>query len=340
MQIFDGDHTYLIDPVSDTLNISAIFPVLEDPNILKVTFSFSEDLRLLHSIGCFPKNIYDLQIASSLLNFPPGSLATLLGKVMGISLSKSSQQSNWFKRPLTEKQKDYAVEDVLYLLDLYSIIHQQIIEQNLEDWIEQENSVFESENHEDVNHNEVLKEKFKGEMTEYEWHLFSKLMYFREELAKQSDRPAYHISDRDTLQQIAENPARVEQWMTITSNHRSTRTQHVFNNLKETLQQAIKEAEELALSKTKRASKRLSKEKYLELKALEQKVAYAKEHVFGPIQRKIEEEFGEFTKTFVLSNRMIKDVVSGTQTQLLPYKRALFLRYANEENLDITNYLN
>lgn len=339
MQIFDGETTYLIDPLPEEIDISPIYPVLENPEIRKVTFSFGEDLRLLHLLGCFPKNIYDLQLASALLNFPPGSLATLLDKVMGVSLSKSSQQSNWCKRPLTTKQKDYAVEDVLYLLDLYEIIHAEIEKKGMIEWMDQENSIFETENHEDVNPNEFLKEKYKGDMTEFEWHLFTALMNFRENLAKQADRPAYHIADRGTLQAIAENPAKVENWMRIPSNHRSTKNEAVLQQLRELIAEAENKAKELGLSTTKKASTRLSKEQFMAMKALESKVRFAKQTVFGPIQKKLESEFGEFTKTFILSNRLIKDLVSGNTQQLLPYKRALFFRYAEEENLDLTTYL-
>ena len=340
MQIFDGDNTYLIDPVPEEQDISLIFPVLENPNIQKVTFSFSEDLRLLHLLGCFPKNIYDLQLASSLLNFPPGSLATLLETVMSISLTKSSQQSNWCKRPLTEKQLDYAVEDVLYLLDLHTIIQKEIENKGFEEWIVQEHSLFESENHANANHNEVLKEKYKGDMTEFEWHIFSKLMHFREELAKNADRPPYHISNRDTLQKIAEDPEYLSEWNNIASNHRSTKKENIVQELNSTLEAAIKEATELNLSTTKKASKRLSKEEYLEVKALEQKFRYAKQNIFGPIQKRIEADYGEFTKTFMLSNRLIKDIVNGNHDSLLPYKKELFLKYAEDEAIDLSNYLN
>ena len=121
MQIFDGKDCYLIDPLSDDIDIKKIFPLIEDPKIEKVAFSFSEDLRLLHSLGCYPQNVYDISFAAALLNFPPVSLTKLLHMVLEIETDKSSQQSNWFKRPLSEDQKNYAAEDVIYLLQMKNI---------------------------------------------------------------------------------------------------------------------------------------------------------------------------------------------------------------------------
>jgi len=118
VQLFDGENCYLVDPLSDDLNIKSIFPVLEDPEIEIITFAFGEDLRLLHSLGCFPKNIYDIDIATSLLNYEPGSLTKLLDEAIDVDTGKSSQTSNWFQRPLTDQQKKYAAHDVLHLFDL------------------------------------------------------------------------------------------------------------------------------------------------------------------------------------------------------------------------------
>ena len=340
MQIYDGSSVYLIDPIIEDLDLTPVFPVIENPNIQKVVFSFSEDLRLLHSIGCFPKNIYDLQIAAALLNFPPGSLATLLETVLEISVGKSSQQSNWYARPLSEKQKSYAAEDVLYLLDLYEKIHTQVIKENKEHWIEQENTFFEEENHENLDHNVVLKEKYKDDMTEFEWHIFSRLMHFREDFARESNRPAYHIANRETLQRIAQSPEYLAKWNSISTNHRSTKNEKTLNDLKNELDDAIREAKSMDLSLKKKASNRMSKEEYMKMKALDQKVKYAKQTVFGPIQKRLENDFGEHTKTFILSNRLMKDVVSGNTESLLPYKRELFERYAREDQLDLDQYLN
>lgn len=339
MQIFDGETVYLIDPLPEAIDISIIFPVLENPAIRKITYSFGEDLRLLHSLGCFPVNIYDLQMAAALLNFEPGSLASLVQQVLGIEVGKSSQQSNWFKRPLTDQQKAYAVEDVLYLLDLSKVSALEIENRGMTEWLHQECENMVSENHENVDHNVVLKEKHKGNMTQFEWHIFSKLMHFREELAQAKNRPAYHITDRKTLQEIAQQPHRVDLWSASKATHRSLKNKKTINNLEQQLLSAVDSAKAEGLSRSEKAIKHLPKVEYLAMKALEQKVKLAKTMVFNPIQKKLEAEFGEFTKTFILSNRLIKEIVSGRFNELLPYKKELLMRYAAEINADISVYL-
>src|SRR6056297_1642663 len=159
MQIYDGNECYVIDPLSSDIDIEGIYPVIEDPEVQKVVFAFGEDLRLFHSMGCFPKNLYDLDAATSLLNFQPASLTKLIKQVLDIEVNSSSQQSNWFRRPLSDDQLHYAADDVLYLLDFKKELNQIADEQGILNWIHQENNLFNHLDYSDEDHNNLIKDK-------------------------------------------------------------------------------------------------------------------------------------------------------------------------------------
>jgi ribonuclease D len=302
-------------------------------------FSFSEDLRLLHSLGCFPRGLFDLQVAGGLLNFPPSSLASLSEQVLEFQISKSSQQSNWFQRPLTEKQLNYAVQDVIYLPQIYQLFKDEFENRGIQTWIEEEMNHFESDNHEDANQNDLLKEKYKADLNEVEWHIFSELMQLRESHAMKINRPPYHVAERRTLTDIAKDPVKSSDWMNISSNHRSTKTSDFVEKLKVAIDSSIKEAKQLGLSSRKRAAKRPSKEEYEKWKATEMKVKFAKQTFFKPIQKCIDQEYGEYVKTMILNNRLIKDLVTGHYENLLPYKKNVILQCANKLELDAQPYI-
>ncbi|MCG8373375.1 MAG: ribonuclease D [Balneolales bacterium] len=340
MQIFDGKEVFLIDPLSKEIDIALIYPLLENKAIQKVCFSFGEDLRLLHSMGCFPKNLYDIQFTGALLNFPPSSLAALIEQLIGVVLSKSSQDSNWFARPLTKKQLKYAVEDVKYLFTLKEVLESRIEQIEITDWIIQENHAFESRNHEALDHNMILKERYKTDMTVFEWFVFSELMMLRDELAQEINRPPFHITERITLENIAKKPTYIDEWASIKSNHEFTKSPLVLTRIQNRLKEAIHNAEEQHLSKTKKAALRLNKEQYLEMKAFEQKVKFAKQKYFRPIQEELIKNYGENAKTFLLSNRLIKDLVAGQTSKLLPYKKKLLNDFSNELGIDIHSFIN
>ena len=338
IQIFDGSYTYLIDPLVKNIELAPIFEIFENPEINKIVFSFSEDVRLLHSVGCFPKSLFDLQIAARLLNFPTCSLANLINQIFGIHLSKNSQQSNWFQRPLDKEQIDYAILDVVYLPKIYHQFKIELEKKGATSWMDQEMHHFEFTNHQDANQNELLKEKYKADLTEIQWHILTRLIYLREKQAKKINLPPYHISKTQTLTEIAKLPEKRFNWMSISSNHKSTKNSDFFDELNATIESALHEAKDIGLSSKKRAAKRVSKEEYEQCKLTEMKVKFAKQNFFRPIQKSIEKEYGENVKTMILNNKIMKDIVLGNHDNLLPYKKKIILSIANTLNLDAQTY--
>lgn len=338
MQIYSGELCFLIDPLSDSIDISLIFPILENETITKVSFSFGEDIRLLHHIGCIPKGVYDVSITSSLLDFPPISLTNLLMEVLGVDVGKSSQQSNWFDRPLTEDQMTYAANDVLHLLELKKKLGDEAATNNISDWIDQENRLFESANYEDEDHNTFLKEKDKGELTEFEWHLFTKLMEFRESKAKELNKPGYHVIDKQYLYGVAQFPKQINDWQKLRSTHKKLKNGNTHNEVMDLLAAAIDEADRLKLSKVKKAASTFNDEEYQAFKQNKTRIELAKKQVFKPIQKIMETDFGKNTQTFILSNRLIKELIEGDDSNYLPYKKTLIEGYASKLDVPLKSF--
>lgn len=74
------------------------------------------------------KNVVCTKISAKLLNGieESSSLKTLLKKYIGVELDKSQQTSNWNSETLTDKQTEYAVNDVRYLFELWEILRNQL----------------------------------------------------------------------------------------------------------------------------------------------------------------------------------------------------------------------
>lgn len=54
------------------------------------------------------------------------SLATICQEVLGVSLSKELQCSDWSRRPLSEEQKVYAAADAQCLLDIFNVFQANV----------------------------------------------------------------------------------------------------------------------------------------------------------------------------------------------------------------------
>lgn len=334
IQIFDGESCYLIDPLNEKMDYKKLFVPLENPDIEKITFAFGEDLRLLHSLGCFPKNIYDLDIATSLLNYPPASLTNLIQDVLNVDTGKSSQLSNWFKRPLTDEQIHYAAQDVLHLFDLKSILDEQADKKNIIQWINEENSEWDTLDYSNEDNNGIYKEKEKKDFNEVEWHIYKALLHYREEIAETHDKPTFQVIKKEYLMDVAKDSRVLMNWHHAKGIFRKIKNDDTKSALLNIIKSAREEAEKNGLSEKDPAMKPPTTEELALYRENQKHLKKMKSLFFDPIKKKIESEYGENTATYMLSNRIVSDIVFGNNGKLKSYKRELFLSYADELGLN------
>ena len=75
-----------------------------------------------------PHRVFDVQLAAGLVsNDYPASFGTLLERYLHVSLPKAETRTDWARRPLTERQIDYALNDVRYLNPLTKKLKKQLV---------------------------------------------------------------------------------------------------------------------------------------------------------------------------------------------------------------------
>ena len=86
-----------------------------------------------------PRRVFDVQLAAGLAgNDYPASFGTLLDRYLRISLPKAETRTDWSRRPLTERQIDYALNDVRYLNPLAKKLKKQISSLKRTRWYQSE----------------------------------------------------------------------------------------------------------------------------------------------------------------------------------------------------------
>jgi len=120
IQISTVSDIFLVDSM-DFKNEKFLKKILEDKSILKIFHSARSDSTVLSNCKNIQiNNIYDIQQAEKFITKGEiTSYAKLVEKYLSIKIDKSETNSNWLKRPLSEKQLKYAAEDVEYLMDIY-----------------------------------------------------------------------------------------------------------------------------------------------------------------------------------------------------------------------------
>ncbi len=339
VQISTNDKCFIIDPLEKNLDIKLLFPPLENEQILKITYVFGEDLRLLHSIGCFPKNMFDISIATKLLDYAPASLSSVLGDVLNVETTKDGQKSNWLRRPLSDLQVNYAAQDVLHLIPLKESLIKEATQKGVLEWIDEENRVMDEQLFVDVDDNVVLKDKDKKGLTQFEWFLYKKLVDYREGVAKKHNKPSYQIIHKDDLLDMVTDLKKIENWDRSKRIYKHIRTSAVKNEIRKLVLDAEQEASELGISKTESARDRLSQEQRNTQRAERNRIDNLKKEVFKPIQKRISESYGENAAVFILGNRQMLALIEGKSDEMRIYKRKLILDAAKDLNINVQAFL-
>ena len=121
IQICDENgNVFIIQPNKENYNAPNLVSVLENDQILKIGHFLRFDKNALEFfLKCKIKNIFDTKIASKIVRTYTDShgLKNLVQEFCGKSLDKRQGSSDWNKdiNELSDKQLEYAANDVIYL---------------------------------------------------------------------------------------------------------------------------------------------------------------------------------------------------------------------------------
>ena len=107
--------------------------VLQNKNILKIFHFARFDLAALNFYVCKVEgNIWCTKIASKLSRTYTNKhgLSDLTKELLSIEISKEQQSSNWGNKIISEKQKKYASNDVLYLHNIKEKLEEILLQEN------------------------------------------------------------------------------------------------------------------------------------------------------------------------------------------------------------------
>lgn len=110
------------------LDLDPLFDLLTAEDKVWVLHSARQDLEVLYyRIGRLPKQLIDTQIAAGLTGMPAQiGLQGLLAEVLAVDIGKQHTRADWSRRPLTDALKEYALDDVRYLLTVWSKLEEQL----------------------------------------------------------------------------------------------------------------------------------------------------------------------------------------------------------------------
>lgn len=140
IQVASPETAATIDPLSPDLDLKPFWEMMAIKDQVKVFHAARQDLEIFHiGSGFIPAPVFDTQVAAMVCGFGDQiSYVNLVRSITGAQLDKSSRFTNWSKRPLTDKQLQYALGDVTHLRDVYRHLRAELEKSGRASWLDEE----------------------------------------------------------------------------------------------------------------------------------------------------------------------------------------------------------
>ena len=195
----------LIDPLEGNLDLSPLYKLFLDSDIVKVFHAARQDLEIFfHDQNIIPSPLFDTQLAAMVCGFGEQvGYETLVRSICKVNLDKSSRFTDWSLRPLSNNQQQYALADVTHLRQIYEYLKEQLKRNQRETWLEEELNILKNPETYITRPNEAWRRiKSRSNSSKF-LGIVARLAEFRETYAQRNNIPRNRVLKDDALMELA-----------------------------------------------------------------------------------------------------------------------------------------
>ena len=215
IQIGDGTHAAAIDPLAQGIDLTPLWDLLGNERITKVFHAAHQDLEIFFKeMGKLPLPLFDSQIAAMVLGHGDQvGYDRLVRAVLNHEIDKSSRFTDWSRRPLSARQISYALDDVIYLAEMYPKLLAQLENKSRAGWLVDENAKMTDPATYHTEPEEAWKRIKVRNMKPAQLRRMTHLAAWRETEAQRRDLPRNRILRDETILDLAgTNPSSTEEF--------------------------------------------------------------------------------------------------------------------------------
>ena len=204
IQISIPDSDVLVDPLSG-IDLKRLFASLNRHTLLMHGSDY--DIRLFKMGHNFvPNDIFDTMLAARIAGRIQFGLSHLVSEILGVGLEKTSQKANWAKRPLTDRMREYALNDTRHLKSLVDALADELNELGRAGWHKQEcdrlvrvNSTIQN-----PDSDKIWRIKGSARLDPAALSVLKGLWHWREKEARRRNRPPYFVLSPEVMVKMSE----------------------------------------------------------------------------------------------------------------------------------------
>jgi ribonuclease D len=140
IQMAGPGEALIVDPLAEGIDLAPFYALMANERVVKVFHAARQDVEIVHvQAGIIPHPIFDTQVAAMVCGFGDSiSYVNLVKRITGKDLDKTSRFTDWARRPLSQKQLQYALGDVTYLCDIYEHLKADLAKTGRAHWLGEE----------------------------------------------------------------------------------------------------------------------------------------------------------------------------------------------------------
>lgn len=202
----------------EDIDLTPVWDLMADPSILKVFHAARQDLEIILQLsGKMVHPLFDTQVAAMVCGHGEQiGYDSLVADVTGHRPDKSSQFTDWSHRPLSQRQLSYALNDVIFLIDVYHALAKKLEKTGRIDWVNEEMAFLTDPKTYDMNPEDAWKRLKIRSAKPRDLGVIYELAKWREQESQRKDVPRSRILKDETLLDLGfQQPQTVEDLIRI-----------------------------------------------------------------------------------------------------------------------------
>lgn len=193
--------------VVDTLAVREIDPfwrLLTEPGRKTIVHAGREEMGfILHAIGDRPADLFDVQVAAGLVDHDyPAGYAAIVRRFLGGEASKGETRTDWRKRPLSDAQLAYAVDDVRHLEQLWALLERKLETLGRTAWMQEEMATWQNDVEESFVRKRWRRVAGLSGLSRRELAIARELWHWRDAVAAERDMPPKRVLRDDLIVEL------------------------------------------------------------------------------------------------------------------------------------------
>jgi ribonuclease D len=141
IQVANEEEAAAIDPLAPGIDLKPLLDLMTDnEDVLKVFHAGGQDIEIVYNLtGKTPHPLFDTQVAAMALGQGEQiGYSNLVDSWLGVQIDKGARFTDWSRRPLDERQVDYAIGDVTHLSAIFPKMLERLRKTGRGGWLDQE----------------------------------------------------------------------------------------------------------------------------------------------------------------------------------------------------------